>query len=95
MDASYLYLTKTGTGILDTFLCTACIVDIVINFRTGYRDRKENIVMKPGSIAKLNLFRLSLSAEVLLSGTMCSGSTLFATCCRRYRKLAGAIMTLF
>ncbi|XP_068914271.1 potassium/sodium hyperpolarization-activated cyclic nucleotide-gated channel 1-like isoform X3 [Tenebrio molitor] len=67
MDASYLYLTKTGTGTLDTFLCTACIVDIVINFRTGYRDRKENIVMKPGSIAKNYVFGIHFICDVLSS----------------------------
>lgn len=54
LESSFKYIMKTDVRGLDLFLCISCMVDIGLNFRTGYCVQMEYIEMKPGAIAKLS-----------------------------------------
>jgi hypothetical protein len=54
LESSFKYIMKTDVRGFDLFLCISCMVDIGLNFRTGYCVQMEYIEMRPGAIAKLS-----------------------------------------
>ncbi|CAH1376702.1 unnamed protein product [Tenebrio molitor] len=67
MEASFKHMLPTNLNGLDSFLCTVCLVDVLMNFRTGYCANNEKIVMKPSSIAKHYVFGIYFVPDVLSS----------------------------
>ncbi|CAH1376699.1 hypothetical protein MTP99_018105 [Tenebrio molitor] len=67
LESSFKYIMKTDVRGLDLFLCISCMVDIGLNFRTGYCVQMEYIEMRPGAIAKNYVCGIYFICDVISS----------------------------